>query len=77
MKNRYGFCFVAAFVMLMWSLPRLTFEGMREEVLFSGAWMLLAFCVLAGNLSGILYGTDRKREVSKAGSAAKVRQKGR
>jgi len=76
MKTRYGFCFVAAFVMLMWSLPRLTFEGMREEVLFSGAWMLLAFCVLAGNLSGILYGTGSKREVSKAGGAAKVRQKG-
>ncbi len=76
MKKRYGFCFVAAFVMLMWSLPRLTFAGMREEVLFSGAWMLLAFCVLAGNLSGILYGKAGRRETSKAASTAKVRQKG-
>ncbi len=76
MKKRYGFCFIGAFVMLMWSLPRLTFEGTREEVLFSGAWMLLAFCVLAGNLSGILYGKSGRREASKAASAAKVRQKG-
>ena len=76
MKKRYGFCFIAAFVMLMWSLPRLTFEGMWEEVLFSGAWMLLAFCVLAGNLSGILYGKAGRREASKTSNAARVRQKG-
>ena len=75
MKKRYGFCFVAAFVMLMWSLPHLTFEGTREEILFSAAWMALAFCVLAGNLSGILYGKAGRRESSKAAGAAKVRQK--
>ncbi len=61
MKIRYGICLVLGLAMLIWALPFLSFEGNMEETLFSLAWLALAFSVLAGNLSAILFSVGKKR----------------
>jgi hypothetical protein len=61
MKIRYGICLVSGLTMLIWALPYLSFEGNKAEAAFSFAWLVLAFSVLAGNLSAILYSEGNKR----------------
>lgn len=54
-KNRYLLCLLACGFMLYMAVPKLVFTGDGLEKLFSYAWLLLAFLVAAGNLSGLLY----------------------
>lgn len=61
MKIRYGICLVSSLAMMIWALPYLSFEGNMEEGLFSLAWLALAFSVMGGNLSAILYNEGKKR----------------
>jgi len=55
MKIRCGISLVIGLAMLILALPYLSFEGNMEETIFSFAWLALAFSVLGGNLSAILY----------------------
>ena len=71
MKIRFGICMVCGLSMMIWALPYLSFEGNMEESLFSLAWLVLAFSVLAGNLSAILYSEDKKRTSIQTKSAKK------
>ena len=61
MKFRSGICLIGGLVMMLWALPYLSFQGSMEERLFSMAWLALAFSVLAGNLSAVLYGEGRAK----------------
>ena len=61
MKIRCGICLIGGLVLMMWALPYLSFQGNMEERLFSVAWLVLAFSVLAGNLSAVLYSEGKKR----------------
>ena len=71
MKIRYGICLVSSLAMMIWALPYLSFEGNMEESLFSSAWLVLAFSVLGGNLSAILYKEGKKRTTVQAKNAKK------
>ena len=60
-KNRYLLCLLAAGFMLYFAIPRMNFSGGGSQKWFAYSWILLALCVAAGNLSGLLY-TPRSRK---------------
>lgn len=66
MKIRCGISLVIGLAMLLWALPYLSFEGNMEETIFSFAWLALAFSVLGGNLSAILYSVGNKRTIAQS-----------
>lgn len=54
-KNRYLLYLLLCGLMLYIGMPELTFQAGGKEALFAGAWLFLAFLVLAGNLAAFLY----------------------
>ena len=73
MKFRSGICLISGLVMMIRALPYLSFQGNVEERLFSVAWLVLAFSVLAGNLSAVLYGEGKGRVREQTKNAKKPR----
>jgi hypothetical protein len=69
-KNRYPLYLLICGLMLYFALPRMSFSS-GSDMLFTGAWLLLAFCVVAGNLSAFLY-TPKRRAEKKAERKAKT-----
>lgn len=63
-KNRYLLYLLICGLMLYYAIPRISFETLGAESLFAGAWLLLAICVIAGNLSAFLY-TPKKQKMLK------------
>lgn len=61
-KNRYLLYLLVCGVMLYYALPRISFESLGKESIFSGAWLLFALFVIAGNLSAFLY-TPKKQKL--------------
>lgn len=54
-KNRYLLCFLLGGVLLYYAVPRIDIYAGGEAGIFALAWLGLALCVLAGNLTAILY----------------------
>ncbi|MGO4888703.1 hypothetical protein ACJ2A9_13150 [Anaerobacillus sp. MEB173] len=60
MKQRLFLCLLLGLALIYYALPRLSFDGMAT-VLFSSLWLFFAFCVVSGNLIGMLYGKKKQR----------------
>jgi hypothetical protein len=72
-KNRYLLYLLLCGVMLYYALPRISFDSLGAEGLFSGAWLLFALFVIAGNLSAFLY-TPKKQKATRAKVESKPRK---
>lgn len=58
-KNRYLLCLLVCGLLLYYALPRLNVFASGAEGMFAIMWLFLAFCVIAGNLSGVLFTEKR------------------
>lgn len=58
-KNRYLLCFLLGGVLLYYAVPRIDIFAQGESGIFALAWLGLALCVLAGNLTAMLYAPKR------------------
>ncbi|MBM4762548.1 hypothetical protein [Bacillus sp. B15-48] len=64
-KNRYLLCLLLCGVMLYYAIPRLSIETSGKESLFAIAWLMLAFFVIAGNLSAYLFTPKKQKHLSR------------
>ncbi|WP_174729530.1 hypothetical protein [Mesobacillus harenae] len=59
-KNRYILCLLLSAFMLYFAVPRLSITASGLDGLFSIAWLGLALCVVAGNLTALLYSANKR-----------------
>ena len=64
MRERLWFCLLFIGIMLYYAIPRLSFTGSMEEVIFSVSWLLFAVLAAGGNVAAVLY--MPKKAVKKA-----------
>lgn len=55
MRERLWFCLLFIGIMLYYAIPRLSFTGSMEEVIFSVSWLLFAVLAVGGNIAAVLY----------------------
>ena len=55
MRERLLFCLLFIGIMLYYAIPRLSFTGSLEEVIFSVSWLSFAVLALGGNIAAVLY----------------------
>jgi hypothetical protein len=75
-KNRYLLYLLVCGLMLYFAVPRMSFSA-GSDGLFAGAWLMLAFCVVAGNLSAFLYTPKRKMAKREEGKTKPARERTR
>lgn len=73
-KNRYLLCLLVCGLLLYYALPRLNVFASGAEGLFSIMWLFLAVCVVAGNLSGVLF-TEKRRPRKETKLSKRKKQK--
>jgi hypothetical protein len=61
-KNRYLLCLLLCGFMIYFAAPRLSFHAFGGQGIFSLAWLSFALMVIAGNLTGLLYGQKRQAQ---------------
>lgn len=64
MKQRLLLCLLLALALVYYALPRLAFTDGMATVVFSVLWLFLAFCVISGNMIGLLYSKKKQKERS-------------
>ena len=55
MRERLLFCLLFIGIMLYYAIPRLSFVGSLEEVVFSVSWLAFAVLAVGGNIAAVLY----------------------
>lgn len=74
MKQRALLCLLLCGMMLYFAIPRIDIMAQGSFGIFSSIWLLLAFFVVAGNLSGLLYSPKKVRAVKQEEVAVKKRR---
>ena len=55
MRERLLFCLLFIGIMLYYAIPRLSFTGSLEVVIFSVSWLAFAVLAVGGNIAAVLY----------------------
>jgi integral membrane sensor domain MASE1 len=76
-KQRYLLSLLCAIAMLYYALPQMPFLGSSLEQYFAFAWICLAFIVIGGNLSAILFTNDEteRKQMKKNNHVQQRRQR--
>ncbi len=76
-RNRYILCLLACGLMLYFAVPHLTITAPGPQGVFSVSWLLFALFVIAGNLTGILFGPKEKSQLKKSRRPSQSEKKSR
>jgi hypothetical protein len=74
MKQRALLCLLLCGMMLYFAIPRIDIMALGSFGVFSSMWLLLAFFVVAGNLSGLLYSPQNRKVVKQEETMVKKRR---
>ena len=55
MRERLLFCLLFIGIMLYYAIPRLSFTGSLEEIIFSASWLAFAVLAAGGNIAAVLF----------------------
>ncbi|WP_163101240.1 hypothetical protein [Peribacillus alkalitolerans] len=74
MKQRALLCLLLCGMMLYFAIPRIDIMAQGSFGIFSSMWLLLAFFVVAGNLSSLLYSPQKRKAVQQEENMTKKRR---
>nr|WP_295969876.1 hypothetical protein [uncultured Bacillus sp.] len=76
-KNRYLLCLLLSGLLLYYAVPRLSINSSGAEGIFTVTWLGFALMVIAGNLTGLLYTTNRQKKQQLTANKARKYMKSR